>query len=122
MINDTYFAYLQHKDLLQLMIDASVEGENFKLTDNGIVAHSVGFLLAGYETTANTLSYTSYLLALHPETQRKLQLEIEEYFSRKGVCCMVLFVLTICNACLQQILFSKHSHTKVLEYRFHLKN
>ena len=45
-----------------------------------IVAHSITFLLAGYETIANTLAYTSYLLALNPEIQEKLRAKFDEYF------------------------------------------
>ena len=56
-----------------------------KLTDEQIVNYSVGFLLAGYETTANTLAYTSYLLALNPEIQEKLQREIDDYFEENPV-------------------------------------
>ena len=56
-----------------------------KLTDEEIVAHAVTFILAGYETTANTLAYTSYLLALHPDIQEKLQSEIDSYFDDKPV-------------------------------------
>jgi len=74
---------LKHKDLLQLMIDATVEGEDGEtrgFTDEEIAASSMSFLLAGYETTANTLAYASYLLALNPEIQDKLQAKIDEYF------------------------------------------
>ena len=56
-----------------------------KLTDEEIVAHAVTFILAGYETTANTLAYTSYLLALNPDIQEKLQSEIDSYFEDKPV-------------------------------------
>ena len=56
-----------------------------KLTDEEIVAHAVTFMLAGYETTANTLAYTSYLLALNPDIQEKLQSEIGRYFDEKPV-------------------------------------
>ncbi len=56
-----------------------------KLTDEEIVAHAVTFILAGYETTANTLAYTSYLLALNPDIQVKLQSEIDSYFKDKPV-------------------------------------
>ena len=80
-------SFHQHKDLLQLMIDAT-EGEDEdegKLSDEEIVANSLTFLLAGFETTAITLSFTSYLLALNPEIQEKLQTEIDEYFESKPV-------------------------------------
>ena len=56
-----------------------------RLSNEEIVAHAVTFLLAGYETTANTLAYTSYLLALHPDIQEKLQSEIDSYFDDKPV-------------------------------------
>ena len=56
-----------------------------RLSNEEIVAHAVTFLLAGYETTANTLSYTAYLLALNPDIQEKLQSEIDSYFDEKPV-------------------------------------
>ena len=56
-----------------------------RLSNEEIVAHAVTFLLAGYETTANTLAYTSYLLALNPDIQEKLQSEIDSYFDDKPV-------------------------------------
>ena len=64
--------------MLQLMIDAT--GNSKKLTSEQIAGISVDFLLAGYETTANTLSYTTYLLAMNPDVQEKLQAEIDQYF------------------------------------------
>ena len=69
------------------MIDAAERegGEVKKLTDEEIVTNSILFLLAGYVTTANTLAYTSYLLALHSEIQEKLQTEIDGYFESKPV-------------------------------------
>ena len=80
------------------MIDATGEeeeeegkGDQFqsqkgnRLSNEEIVAHAVTFLLAGYETTANTLSYTVYLLALYPDIQEKLQSEIDSYFDDKPV-------------------------------------
>lgn len=74
-------ATAQYKDLLQLMIDAGSDGEGEeRFSDEQIVAHSATFLLAGYETTSNTLSFTSYLLCMHPEVQERLRKEIEEYF------------------------------------------
>ena len=56
-----------------------------KLTDEEVVGQAVTFLLGGYETTANALAYTSYLLALNPDIQEKLQSEIDSYFEEKPV-------------------------------------
>ena len=77
--------------MLQLMIEArspddgSPQGGGLRLTDKEIAAHCTEFMLAGYETTANALAYTSYLLALHPSVQDRLHSEIEEYFETKPV-------------------------------------
>lgn len=88
--------------MLQLMLDATGEEQDGvkeggkagcpfhkttgKLTNEEVVGHARLMLLAGYETTANTLTYTSYLLALHPDIQEKLQSEIDSYFDNKPVC------------------------------------
>ena len=37
-------------------------------------------ILAGYDTTSNTLSYTAYLLALNPTIQDNLVKEIKDYY------------------------------------------
>ena len=97
--------------MLQLMIDASDENDGVdksstnasapsgcpmhqpqangtskhKLTSQEIVDNSVVFLIAGFETTANSISYSSYYLALNPDIQEKLQSEIDNYFEDKPV-------------------------------------
>ena len=50
-----------------------------KLSTGQIVANSVEFLLAGYETTSAALTFTTYLLAANPEVQERLANEIHEY-------------------------------------------
>ncbi len=37
-------------------------------------------MIAGYETTSTALSYATYILATHPEEQRKLQEHIDAHF------------------------------------------
>ena len=89
--------------MLQLMIDATGKEETGSedntgeksgcpfheksgiLSDKDVVGHARVVLLAGYETTANTLAYTSYLLALNPDIQEKLQSEIDSYYDEKPV-------------------------------------
>lgn len=97
----------QYKDLLQLMIDATGEEEDADeekdaeppaecpahkptkksgtMTDNEVLANALGFMAAGNETTATTLAFASYALALHPEIQERLQSEIDIYFDEKPV-------------------------------------
>ena len=74
------------------MIDATDDetGDSTKLTSDQITAFSIDFLLAGYETTANTLSYTTYLLAMNPDIQEKLQTEIDQYFEEEPVSQIVM--------------------------------
>ena len=70
------------------MIDAAAEGKegsSRKLTDSQIVGNAITFMLAGYETTANALGYTSYLLALNPHVQGKLQVEIDQFMQQNPV-------------------------------------
>ena len=55
------------------------------LTDKEVFANSVGFLGAGNDTTALTLSFASYELAINPDIQEKLQSEIDAYFEEKSV-------------------------------------
>ena len=55
------------------------------MMDAEVVENSVLFLFAGKDTTAMALSFVSYLLALHPDVQEKLQSEIDAYFEEKPV-------------------------------------
>ena len=78
------------------MVEATVEGTNSrKLTVEEITAHATTFMVAGYETTANALSYVSYLLALNPHVQEKLQEEIDKFYEENEVrwCACVYFVV-----------------------------
>ena len=72
-----------HKDILQLMLDATAEekGEQRRLTDEEVMSQSLTFIAAGYETTANLLTYTAYLLALNPDIQDRLIDEIKKYLT-----------------------------------------
>ena len=59
------------------------------LQDADIVANAITFMLAGYETTSNTLAYTSYLLALNQDKQDKLCDMIDAYYEEHEVCVFV---------------------------------
>ena len=77
------------------MMDATDEDTKGKLSTGQIVANSVEFLLAGYETTSATLSFTTYLLAANPEVQERLANEIHEYLAENPVsyvCIVIIFL------------------------------
>ncbi|XP_060083510.1 cytochrome P450 3A24-like isoform X2 [Ylistrum balloti] len=48
------------------------------LTEDHVTAQAILFFLAGYDTTANTLSFLIYHLAIYPEVCDRLLLEIDE--------------------------------------------
>lgn len=51
---------------------------NKKLSMDELIAQCVIFFLAGYETTASTLSFATYLLALNQDIQDKLRSEVDQ--------------------------------------------
>uniref|UniRef100_A0A914YJM5 Cytochrome P450 n=1 Tax=Panagrolaimus superbus TaxID=310955 RepID=A0A914YJM5_9BILA len=63
------------------IISETVEKVNKRaLTRMEILAQLVIFLVAGYETTATTLHFVTYLLAQRPEVQDKVRDEVNEIF------------------------------------------
>ncbi|KAG7455873.1 hypothetical protein MATL_G00245670 [Megalops atlanticus] len=52
------------------------------MTEDEIVGQAFIFLLAGYETSSNTLAFVCYLLATHPECQERVQREVDDFFAR----------------------------------------
>ncbi|XP_053518420.1 cytochrome P450 3A12-like, partial [Artibeus jamaicensis] len=74
-------------DLLQLMINSQNANEidsHKALSDLELIAQSIIFIFAGYETTSTSLSFLMYLLATHPDVQQKLQEEIDATFPNKA--------------------------------------
>uniref|UniRef100_A0A8D8L686 unspecific monooxygenase n=1 Tax=Culex pipiens TaxID=7175 RepID=A0A8D8L686_CULPI len=79
---------MRRVDLLQLMINSqnSKETDAHKaLSDQELVAQSIIFIFAGYETTSSSLSFLAYILATHPDVQQKLQEEIDATFPSKAL-------------------------------------
>ncbi|XP_029910174.1 thromboxane-A synthase-like [Myripristis murdjan] len=72
----------QDNDYHQPQASSAKSSQKRTITDDEIVGQAFIFLLAGYETTSNTLAFICYLLATHPECQRKLQDEVDQFYSR----------------------------------------
>ncbi|XP_051877925.1 cytochrome P450 3A30-like [Pristis pectinata] len=83
-------------DFLQLLVDSQATATNADqqndannsthnaLTDKEILAQCIFFILAGYETISNTLSYLGYNLAMHPDVQKNLPSRLHESFPMKA--------------------------------------
>jgi cytochrome P450 len=61
-------------DLLSMLL-ASVDEEGGGMSDTQVRDECLTILLAGHETTANALSFATWLLARHPEVQEELAAE-----------------------------------------------
>ncbi|KAI0198464.1 putative cytochrome P450 oxidoreductase [Astrocystis sublimbata] len=55
-------------------------GAKLSLSNEEIKGNLFIFLLAGYDTTANTIIYSSIILALYPDIQDKIVAEIDSYY------------------------------------------
>lgn len=67
---------VQHHDLLDMLIAARDEDTGEGMSDEQICDEVITIYLAGYDTTALTLTWTFYLLAQHPEVLEKLRAEL----------------------------------------------
>ena len=64
-------------DLLSMLLAARDEDTGEGITDQQLRDEVMTLLLAGHETTAIALSWTFYLLSLHPGARRKLEEEVD---------------------------------------------
>lgn len=64
------------EDLLSMLLHAQDE-EGGGMTDGQLRDEAMTLFMAGHETTANTLAWIWYLLALHPEVEAKLHAELD---------------------------------------------
>ncbi|KAL7747565.1 hypothetical protein RI367_007006 [Sorochytrium milnesiophthora] len=67
----------QHKDMLDILLQASQENEETMPVEH-LASEMLGFLLAGFETTANTMTFALKALCDHPQEAAKLRREIEQ--------------------------------------------
>jgi len=64
------------KDLLGLLIRASKSAANGNVTVDDIVEECKTFFFAGKHTTSNLLTWSTILLAMHPQWQVKAREEV----------------------------------------------
>ena len=90
----------QVKDRLELMLETKVENKeksgDESISTDLVISNASMFLAAGYETVTNLLSFTSYLLALHPDVQEKLHSEIDQHFAINEVSSNTVLLVLVC--------------------------
>lgn len=67
----------ERDDLLSRLLRARDAGDGAEMTERQLVDECVTLFAAGHETTASALTFTLWLLALHPEVMRRLQAEVD---------------------------------------------
>ncbi|XP_050530773.1 cytochrome P450 6k1-like isoform X2 [Daktulosphaira vitifoliae] len=85
----------KRNDFLQLLLDGENdtnknEENKFKedkLTETQVIAQSVLFLIAGFETSSTLMAFTCYEMALNPDIQTELRIEINKVLKKfNGEC------------------------------------
>jgi cytochrome P450 len=72
IIEDRRAERSSRNDLLDMLLNTRYEDTGEGMTDDQIVDEIHVLLFAGHETTANTMSWLLYLIAIHPEVMQKL--------------------------------------------------
>nr|XP_053631335.1 cytochrome P450 9e2-like [Cherax quadricarinatus] len=82
---------IKRGDFLDLMLEQRQEQlhqddktPKYPLKDDTIIAQSMLFLVAGFDTTANTLAFTAFHLAKHPHIQQRLREEVQNIVKEHG--------------------------------------
>jgi cytochrome P450 len=68
----------RNDDLLTMLLEATDEETGERMTDRQLRDEVMTLYLAGHETTANALSWCTYLLAQNPHIVQKLQTEVDQ--------------------------------------------
>jgi cytochrome P450 len=73
----------EHGDLLDMLLAAETEA-GARLTNRQIRDEAMTILVAGHETSANTLAWTLYLLARHPDVRSRLEAEVDRVLGARA--------------------------------------
>ncbi|EGF81695.1 hypothetical protein BATDEDRAFT_87209 [Batrachochytrium dendrobatidis JAM81] len=69
-----------HMDVLERLLNSRTG--DLVLSEEEIISEIIGFIIAGYDTTASTMTFIIFQLCIHPEIQTKLVTDICEIYSK----------------------------------------
>lgn len=72
----------RYDDLLDMLIHAQDEETGEKMSSQQLLDEVATIFIAGHETTANALTFTWYLLAMHPEVDKLVIQEIKSVLDK----------------------------------------
>lgn len=78
MIAERRRSCVDEGDLLSMLLAARDEDTGEGMSDRQLRDEVLTLILAGHETTANTLAWTFYLLAQNPDVRQKLEAEVRD--------------------------------------------
>ena len=84
IINERRKSGVDRHDLLSMLLLAQDEDDGQKMTDVQVRDEAMTLFLAGHETTANTLSWTFYLLSQNPMAEANLHAELDEIIGSRA--------------------------------------
>jgi cytochrome P450 len=67
----------ERNDLLSLLLEAADPETGQRMSDRELADNVLTFMTAGHETTALALTWTFYLLSLHPEVEERVRAEVD---------------------------------------------
>lgn len=69
------------QDFIQFLMDAKTD-DGSALSMKDVADNGIAFFVAGFDTTAHTLAYALYELALNPDKQKKAAEEVYQFLDR----------------------------------------
>lgn len=84
IIEERVTSKVQTNDLLNMLLETRYEDTSEGMPVTQLIDEIKILFVAGYETTANALTFTLYLLAKHPDVQQKVFQEITEIESQQN--------------------------------------
>lgn len=102
MINQRRLSGSEGEDLLGMLMQVRDADDGSSMSDKQLRDEVATLILAGHETTANTLSWTSMLLAQHPEVRAKLSEELKTVLNDRIATISDLPKLTYTNAIVKE--------------------
>lgn len=101
VIEERVTSEMEKDDLLDMLLQARYE-DGTGMSRQQLIDEVLILFTAGFETTANTLSFTLFLIAKHPEVQEKLFQEVAEIDFYNEDLMQAMGKLTFAKQCLEE--------------------